>query len=64
MNWHSASEFFQMGGYGLYVWGAYGVTALVMVVEPWLASRRHRRARDEAAQPPFADEAAQPPLQE
>ena len=62
MNWHSASEFFQMGGYGFYVWGAYSVTALVMVVEPWLASRRRRRARDEAAQPLFPDEAAQPPF--
>ena len=30
MNWHSASEFFHMGGYGLYVWGAYGATLLVM----------------------------------
>ncbi len=26
-----------MGGYGLYVWGSYGVTALLMLVEPWLA---------------------------
>ena len=25
MNWNSASEFFAMGGYGLYVWGSYGV---------------------------------------
>jgi heme exporter protein D len=44
MNWHSASEFFEMGGYGLYVWGAYAMTALVMATEPWLATRRRRRA--------------------
>ena len=44
MNWNSASEFFAMGGYGLYVWGAYGVTALCMVAEPVLAALRHRRA--------------------
>ena len=44
MNWHSASEFFEMGGYGLYVWGAYAVTAVLMVLEPWLAARRRRRA--------------------
>ena len=44
MNWNSASEFFAMGGYGLYVWGAYGVTALCMVAEPMLAARRRRRA--------------------
>jgi heme exporter protein D len=44
MNWGSASEFFAMGGYGLYVWGSYAVTGLLMCCEPWLASRRHRRA--------------------
>jgi len=44
MNWGSSEAFFHMGGYGLYVWGAYGVTALVMALEPWLASRRRRRA--------------------
>jgi len=44
MNWHSATEFVEMGGYGLYVWGAYAVAALAMVAEPWLAARRRRRA--------------------
>lgn len=44
MNWHSASEFFAMGGYGLFVWGAYGVTALCMLAEPVLAALRLRRA--------------------
>ncbi len=44
MNWNSASEFFAMGGYGLYVWGAYGVTAAWMLAEPWLVRRRHARA--------------------
>ena len=44
MNWHSASEFFARGGYGLFVWGAYGVTALCMVAEPVLAALRLRRA--------------------
>lgn len=33
-----------MGGYGLYVWGSYGVAALLMAVEPWLAARRRRQA--------------------
>ncbi len=49
MNWGSASEFFAMGGYGLYVWGSYAVTAVVMLVEPLLARRRHRAARDDVA---------------
>ena len=44
MNWHRASEFFAMGGYGLFVWGAYGVTALCMLAEPVLAALRLRRA--------------------
>ncbi len=50
MNWHSASEFFAMGGYGLYVWGAYAVTALFMVAEPWLTARRRRHAWTIAAE--------------
>jgi heme exporter protein D len=37
------SEFLAMGGYGFYVWGAYGVTALAVVVE-LLALRARRRA--------------------
>ncbi len=49
MNWHSASEFFAMGGYGLYVWGSYAVTALVVVVEPWMAARRRRLALEQVA---------------
>jgi heme exporter protein D len=49
MNWPSASAFFDMGGYGLYVWGSYAVTALLMGAEPWLVSRRQRAALARAA---------------
>jgi heme exporter protein D len=49
MNWNSPAEFFAMGGYGLYVWGSYGVAVLLMGVEPWLAVRRRRRALRDAA---------------
>jgi heme exporter protein D len=49
MNWGSASEFFDMGGYGLHVWGSYIATALLMIVEPILAARRHARAKRDAA---------------
>jgi heme exporter protein D len=42
MNWNSASEFFAMGGYGLYVWGSFGVSALAMLVEPLLVQQRHK----------------------
>ena len=41
--WSSAADFIAMGGYGLYVWGAFGVTALVVAVE-LLAVRARRKA--------------------
>lgn len=43
MQWHSVSDFLAMGGYALYVWGSFGVTALVMLLEVWQL-RRQRRA--------------------
>lgn len=52
MNWGSASEFFAMGGYGLYVWGSYAVTLLLMLAEPLLTALRHRNARRAAVLPP------------
>jgi len=39
------SEFLSMGGYGFYVWGAYGVTALAIVVEVIGVRARLRAAR-------------------
>ena len=41
--WNSPSEFFAMGGYGLYVWSSFGVCALVLLLEPLVI-----RARDKA----------------
>ena len=35
MQWHSLAEFLDMGGYALYVWGSFGVSALVVVAEIW-----------------------------
>ena len=49
MNWRDANDFFSMGGNGLYVWGAYGVMAVLMAVEPVLVVLRHRAARVAAA---------------
>ena len=37
------SDFLSMGGYGFYIWGAYLVTALLMVAEVVLVRRRRRR---------------------
>jgi heme exporter protein D len=52
MNWNSAGEFFAMGGYGVYVWGAYTVTAACMLVEPVLVVWRHRQARGTLGEAP------------
>jgi len=41
MEWASWSDFWAMGGYGLYVWGSYAVTGLAIVAEIFLL--RHGR---------------------
>lgn len=51
MNWNSSSEFFAMGGYGLYVWGSYSVVLVVMLIEPWMVRRRHDRAQGDIVTP-------------
>ena len=33
--WQNWSDFFAMGGYGLYVWGSFAMTAAVMLGEVW-----------------------------
>lgn len=33
MTWNSWSDFWSMGGYALYVWGAYAVTAVALAAE-------------------------------
>ena len=45
MNWGSWNEFFAMGGYGFYVWGAYAVTLVVMLGEVLLVRARAVAAR-------------------
>ncbi len=42
MNWSNLSEFFAMGGYGLYVWGSYAVTFICILGEIFLISSRRR----------------------
>ena len=55
MNWSSWAEFWDMGGYAFYVWGSYGVVAVGVALELWLAVAHRagvlltlRRSRDEA----------------
>ena len=41
MIWSSWTEFWAMGGYGLYVWGSFGVTALCVALEMiWVKNAR------------------------
>lgn len=54
MNWNSWAEFWDMGGYALYVWGSYGVVLAGVALELWLALRERgavlaalRRNRDD-----------------
>ena len=49
MNWSSVQEFLAMGGYGLYVWGSFGVTAVVIAGE--MLSLRSRRKALRAVEP-------------
>ena len=40
--WNSFADFIHMGGYGFYVWGSFGLTVLIMTVEPIMVTR-HRK---------------------
>lgn len=47
------SQWFDMGGYGLYVWGSMGCTAVVLawnLLAPWLARRQLLTALRDAAE--------------
>jgi heme exporter protein D len=49
MIWNSFDDFLHMGGYGLYVWGSYGATLVVMLAEVLMTRRRLHTARHAAA---------------
>jgi heme exporter protein D len=46
MIWSSASEFWAMGGYGVYVWGSMGVSAALLALEVWLTRLGRQQALD------------------
>ncbi len=39
------TEFLAMGGYGGYVWGAYGVTFALLAIEVFLLLKRKRETK-------------------
>ena len=43
--WSNFSDFLNMGGYALYVWGSYLVTVLVLVIEVLRLRSRNRALR-------------------
>jgi heme exporter protein D len=49
-------EFLAMGGYGLYIWGAYGIAALAILVEVLALRGRTRAALDSARSTPIDTE--------
>lgn len=51
----SLSAFFSMGGHGAFVWGAYGVTALLLALEVMLLRRDKAVSQGDSSQ---AQEAA------
>jgi heme exporter protein D len=51
MSWASWSDFFAMGGYALYVWGSYAVTAGLIALEVIMLILRRRNALKGAGGP-------------
>ncbi len=49
MQWASWSDFWAMGGYGFFVWGSYGVTAVLMIAEVVLVIRRRGATLEQIA---------------
>ncbi|PIV88977.1 MAG: heme exporter protein CcmD [Hydrogenophilales bacterium CG17_big_fil_post_rev_8_21_14_2_50_63_12] len=45
MEWASWSDFWNMGGYGLYIWGSYGVTVAGVLIEVILLKRASAETR-------------------
>ena len=45
MSWQGFGDFLNMGGYGLYVWGSYGVTLAVLACEALSLIARERSTR-------------------
>jgi heme exporter protein D len=40
--WNSLGDFLSMGGYGFYVWGSFGATAAIMILEPVFVARQRK----------------------
>lgn len=52
MHWSSLSQFISMGGYGLYIWGSYGITLVLLGGEVIMLLKRKRDLSKRAPAPP------------
>lgn len=43
------SEFFNMGGFAVYVWSAYGISAVALIVLAMRSHQREKKTAEEAA---------------
>lgn len=50
MHWHTWSEFLNMGGYGFYVWGSFGITLITVAWELLALKQRRRTAIEQIRQ--------------
>ncbi len=57
MNWSSINDFLAMGGYGAYVWGAFGVVLASMAAEVALLGQRWRAVREQLRRAAARDKA-------
>ncbi|WP_428096926.1 heme exporter protein CcmD [Candidatus Rariloculus sp.] len=55
------SGFLEMGGYAAYVWPAYGITLLVLVLNVWSARRMRQQNLDRARRLAGSEDAATQP---
>jgi len=53
MHWSSWSHFISMGGYGLYVWGSYAVTMVLLGGEVLMLLKRKRDLNRRLPSPQF-----------
>ncbi len=60
MRWNSLAEFMALGGYGFYVWTAFGVTAACMLWEVIALWRRRPAAPTWILQRRLGDERGSP----
>ena len=52
--WDSWADFWTMGKHGVYVWGSYGVAAVLVFAEVWQARRARQLALREVQQAQWA----------